>query len=183
MHEDALNPPNRWQHWNGEGWPGILDQLALYVRLKVPCRWPWRREAFTLIELDVPVYEAWDRLFSPPGLKYWLQPIGGGVLAPGQLLQVHLGDASGTVEMEIKEVVAPSFRFYPSMHFTMRRAAWNTEVPGRMFLEPAGWGRSVLQMFQYNWENLPAELQRSERQLLSGYWGAAMERAAQRCQR
>src|SRR5579859_3941497 len=26
MHEDALNPPNRWQHWNGEGWPGILDQ-------------------------------------------------------------------------------------------------------------------------------------------------------------
>lgn len=178
--EEGFNPPSRWQHWNGEGWPGILDQLAIYTRTGIPCRWPWRREAYALTELAVPLYEAWDRLFSPPGLKYWLLPLSGTLLA-GQTMQIQMGDASGTVEMLVHEIVQPSFRFYPYVTFSMRRSVWNAEVPGRLFMEPAGWGRSVLQMFQYGWENLPPALQRSEREVLAGFWAAAMQRASIRC--
>src|SRR6185295_19778296 len=68
--EEALNPPWDWQTWNGGGWPGILDQLAAYLRTGMEWRWPWRRMGpYAQIELPLSVYEAWDRLLSPASLK------------------------------------------------------------------------------------------------------------------
>ena len=72
--EEAVNPPWDWQTWNGGGWPGILDQLAAYLRTGMEWRWPWRRMGpYAQVELGVPFYEAWDRLLSPSGLRFWLQ--------------------------------------------------------------------------------------------------------------
>src|SRR5262249_42164290 len=60
---------------------------------------------------------------------------------------------------------------------------WNCELPGRIWLEPAGWGRSLLQVFHTNWENLPGPLQLSERRLIAGFWADAVQRAAGVCNR
>lgn len=178
--EDAFNPPSRWQYWNGEGWPGILEQLETYVRLGNRCRWPWRREGYALIELPVPVYDAWDRLLNPMGLKYWLPTIAGS-FGSDPILTIHLGDASGSVQMTIKEVIPPSFRSYPSVTFSLTRPSWGAEISGRLFMEPAGWGRTVFQVFHAGWENVNPELQLAERRLLAAFWADAMRRAAFRC--
>lgn len=182
--EEACNPPWDWQTWNGGGWPGILDQLAAYLRTGMEWRWPWRRMGpYAQIELPVPIYEAWDRLFSPNGLKYWLLSAGGSI-EPGQSLTVFLGDASGMVDFTVNEVVQPGQSapsFLPHVLFSIKRPVWNTQVGGRLWIEPAGWGRSIFQVFHYNWENLPPALQLPERKILTGYWAGAMRRASQMC--
>lgn len=180
--EEARNPPWDWQTWNGGGWPGILDQLAAYLRTGMEWRWPWRRMGpYAQVELPSPVYEVWDRLFSPQGLKYWLLAAQG-VIAPGQTLPIFMGDASGIVELNVGEVVQPGQSppsFLPHVTFSLRRQAWGAEVGGRLWIEPAGWGRSILQVFHYNWESLPAGLQLSERRLVAAFWAGAMRRAQQ----
>jgi uncharacterized protein YndB with AHSA1/START domain len=182
--EEAQNPPWDWQTWNGGGWPGILDQLAAYLRTGMEWRWPWRRMGpYAQIELPVPLYEAWDRLFSPNSLKYWLLSTQGSIAA-GQSLQIFLGDASGMVEMNVHEVVQPGQSapsFLPSAAFSLKRQVWATEVGGRIWIEPAGWGRSLFQVFHYNWENLPPGLQLSERRILTSFWAGAMQRALMMC--
>lgn len=182
--EDAKNPPWDWQTWNGGGWPGILDQLAAFLRTGMEWRWPWRRMGpYAQIELPVPMYDAWDKLFSPNALKYWLLSAKG-TIEPGQVLPIVLGDASGIVEMAVNEVVLPGQSapsFLPHVAYSIRRGVWNTEVGGRLWIEPSGWGRSLFQVFHYNWENLPAGLQLSERRLLSSFWAGAMRRALQLC--
>lgn len=184
--EEAINPPWDWQTWNGGGWPGILNQLSAYLRTGRSWRWPWRRMGpYAQIELPISVYEAWDQLFSPSGLKYWMLAMHGS-LTPGASLPVMMGDASGMVEMQVQEVVQPGEKplsFLPYVTFALRRPAWNCEVPGRLWLEPAGWGRCLLQVFCTNWENLPAPLQLSERRLVSGFWADAVQRAAMFCGR
>jgi hypothetical protein len=46
-------------------------------------------------------------------------------------------------------------------------------------MEPAGLGRSLLQVFHSDWDRLPPELQLSERKLVTGFWTGAMIRAGQ----
>lgn len=182
--EEATNPPWDWQTWNGGGWPGILDQLAAYLRTGMTWRWPWRRMGpYAQVELPVPLYEAWDRLCSRSALKYWLLA-SLGELAPGQTLPIFMGDASGMVEMQVREVAQPGQSppsFLPWVSFALRREVWKTEIGGRLWMEPAGWGRSLLQVFHFNWENLPPEIQLSERRILTGFWAGAMRRALQMC--
>ena len=182
--EEAINPPWDWQTWNGGGWPGILDQLAAYLRTGTEWRWPWRRMGpYAQIELSVPFYDGWDRLFSPSGLRFWLQVMQGD-LAPGKSLTILMGDASGAVEMAVREIVLPGQSppsFLPHMDFALKRPVWNSEVGGRLWMEPAGWGRCLLQVVHYNWENLPPELQLSERKILTSFWTGAARRAGLMC--
>ena len=92
------------------------------------------------------------------------------------------GDASGTVDMLVKEVADPGQEFpsfLPHASFALRRDVWGREVGGHLWIEPAGLGRSLLQVFHDNWENLPPELQLSERKLVCGFWTGALVRARQ----
>jgi uncharacterized protein YndB with AHSA1/START domain len=179
--EDAANPPADWQTWNGGGWPGILDQLAAYLRTGMEWRWPWRRMGpYVQVELAAPPFQAWDQLMSPAAVKFWLQRMSGSV-APGDSVTILMGDASGMVEMAVSTVVdagqsPPSF--LPYIEFALRRKAWGNDVGGRLWIEPAGWGRSLLQVFHYGWEDLPGNLQLSERKILTSFWAGAMRRAA-----
>jgi uncharacterized protein YndB with AHSA1/START domain len=180
--EEATNPPWDWQTWNGGGWPGILDQLAAHLRTGMEWRWPWRRMGpYAQVELPTLVYPAWDQLFAPNSLKYWLVARTGEI-APGSVLNIMMGDASGTLDMTVDEVVAPGQlppSFLPYVNYRLRRPAWNCEIAGRIWLEPAGWGKCLLQAFHYNWEALPGDLQKSERRLLTGYWAESARRAQQ----
>ncbi len=179
--EEAFNPPWDWQTWNGGGWPGILDQLAAYLRTGMSWRWPWRRMGpYAQVELPVPFFEGWDRLMSPSGLRFWLQVMKG-EMQSGQALTILMGDASGAVEMTAHEIVQPGQSppsFLPAINFSLTRPVWNTEVGGRLWMEPAGWGRSLLQVVHYNWENLPPALQLSERKIAANFWAGAVRRAS-----
>jgi uncharacterized protein YndB with AHSA1/START domain len=182
--EEAINPPWDWQTWNGGGWPGILNQLAAYLRTGTEWRWPWRRMGpYAQIELPVPFYEGWDRLFNPAGLRFWLQVMHGD-MAPGQELMILMGDASGAIQMAVHEIVQPGQSppsFLPYINFTLNRQVWHSEVGGRLWMEPAGWGRSLLQVVHYNWENLPPGLQLSERKIVTSFWAGAVQRARLMC--
>jgi uncharacterized protein YndB with AHSA1/START domain len=180
--EEALNPPSDWQTWNGGGWPGILNQLGSYLRTGTSWRWPWRRMGpYVQIELPLPPFEAWNALLSPPALQYWLQRRYGYV-APGETLTLVMGDASGTVQLRVRELAEPGQKFpsfLPSLSFELSRDVWETTVPGFLWIEPAGLGRSVFQVFHENWENVRPELQLSERKIVAGFWVGAMVRASQ----
>jgi uncharacterized protein YndB with AHSA1/START domain len=180
--EECLNPPADWQTWNGGGWPGILEQLAHYLRTGLEWRWPWRRMGpYVQVELPAPPFEAWDRLVNPAAVRFWLQRMHG-TIEPGGELTIMMGDASGRVTMRVREVVDPgqSFpSFLPSIDFGLARPAWGAEVGGKLWIEPAGWGRSLLQVFHCNWEDLPGALQLGERRIVTAFWAGAMRRAVQ----
>lgn len=180
--EEAKNPPWDWQTWNGGGWVGILDQLSAHLRTGLSWRWPWRRMGpYAQVELPVPMYAAWDQLVNPAALKYWLLAMEGSI-TPGTTLPILMGDASGIVEMRVREVVQPGQTppsFLPHVTYGLHRAAWGAEVGGRLWIEPAGLAGSLLQAFHYNWESLPAAAQLSERKLLTAFWADALRRARQ----
>jgi uncharacterized protein YndB with AHSA1/START domain len=182
--EEAFNPPWDWQTWNGGGWPGILDQLAAFLRTGTEWRWPWRRVGpYAQIELGVPFYDAWQRLTSDGGLRFWLQ-VTEGALAVGENLTILMGDASGSITMTTHEITPPGQAlpsFLPAITYTLSRPIWQSAVGGRLWLEPAGWGRSLFQAVHYNWENLPPALQLSERKILTSFWAGAARRASQLC--
>jgi uncharacterized protein YndB with AHSA1/START domain len=184
--EEATNPPSDWQTWNGGGWPGIINQLAAYLRTGTSWRWPWRRMGpYVQIELPLSPFEAWNALLSPPALQYWLQRRYG-TAVPGDTLTLVMGDASGTVDLHVHELAEPGQKFpsfLPSLTFALTREVWRTTVPGYLWIEPAGLGRSLLQVFHENWENLPPELQLPERKLVTGFWTGALVRASQMFQR
>lgn len=184
--EEAKNPPWDWQTWNGGGWPGILDQLTTYLRTGVNSRWPWRRMGpYAQIELPVSIYEAWDNLFSESGLRYWLQVMNG-ELQPDETLALMMGDASGALNLTVRRVVQPGQEppsFLPYVDYAISRPVWDCEVHGRVWIEPAGWGKSLLQAFHSNWENLPPDLQLSERRLVTNFFRGASQRAQQLCMR
>ena len=95
-----------------------------------------------------------------------------------------MGDASGVVELTVQEVVLPGEvppSFLPSVRFSLRRPVWACEVGGRLWLEPAGWGQSLLQIFLFNWENLPPGLQLPERKILTSFLSGAANRAYLLC--
>jgi uncharacterized protein YndB with AHSA1/START domain len=181
--EEAVNPPADWQTWNGGGWPGILDQLAAYLRTGTEWRWPWRRMGpYVQVELASSPFEAWDTLMSPSALKFWMQRMSGDVTL-GSSVVLMMGDASGTVELAVREVVdagqqAPSF--LPHVDFALRRGSWGGELGGRLWIEPAGLGRSLLQVFHYGWESLPPSPGLlEERKVLTSFWAGAARRAVQ----
>jgi uncharacterized protein YndB with AHSA1/START domain len=178
--DEAFNPPARAGHYRGEGWPEILDILAAFLRTETDYRWPCRSQSYVLTELPVTIYGAWDRLFSPAGLKWWLH-VFAGEIAKGQTVTIEMGDASGTVEMVIHEVMPPAYNTYPFIVFACKRPFWPAEVRGRIFLEPAGWGASILQVYQTGWENLGPALQLHERRVIVGFWAEAFRRASQVC--
>ena len=180
--EEAFNPPTDWQTWNGGGWPGILNQLGSYLRTGTSWRWPWRRMGpYAQIQLPLSPFEAWNALTAPAALQYWLQRRYG-AFEPGQAMTLVMGDASGTVELAVREHAEPGQEFpsfLPHADFALRREVWGSEVGGRLWIEPAGLGRSLLQVFHYNWENLPPALQLSERKLVCDFWTGALVRASQ----
>lgn len=182
--EEAINPPWDWQTWNGGGWPGILEQLASYLRTNTGWRWPWRRVGpYAQIELPVDIYQVWDKLTSAAGLRFWLQLMQG-ELAQHQPMTLMMGDASGAIECTPREIVPPgqsSPSFLPSITFTLKRAAWNTELGGRIWVDPAGWGRSILQVVHYNWENLRVADVLAERRIITSFWAGAARRALFLC--
>jgi uncharacterized protein YndB with AHSA1/START domain len=179
--DEALNPPARTGHYRGEGWPEILENLATYLRTGMSMRWPSRSQSYVLVDLPVTLYAAWDKLFGPTSLKWWLHGFFG-QMTPGQSVAVHIGDASGSVELAIEEVLPPAYNVYPSVKFTMKKPSWPAAVPGRIFLEPAGWGQSILQVFQTDWENLGPGHMPAARAIVVGFWAEAFRRAQQLCE-
>lgn len=182
--EEAFNPPWDWQTWNGGGWPGILEQLAAHLRTGMDWRWPWRRMGpYIQVEIPLSMYDAWDRLFSAAGLRYWLQVMHGS-MAPGQPLTLLMGDASGMVQMLVREVIEPGQAppsFLPRLAYGLNRPVWNADVGGQIWIDPSGWERCILQAVHYNWENLPGELQLPERKILTSFWAGAARRAQLLC--
>ena len=61
---------------------------------------------YVQIELPISVYTAWDQLFSPHGLKYWLLTMSGAI-QPGATLPIMMGDASRPLQHVTRSVVNP----------------------------------------------------------------------------
>jgi uncharacterized protein YndB with AHSA1/START domain len=180
--EEAKNPPWDWQTWNGGGWPGILDNLSNHLRTGTTWRWVWRRMGpYAQIELPLSIFGAWDQLVSPMATKYWLLNMGG-ALQVGETIPIAMGDASGIVHMTVTEIVQPGEKppsFLPHISYSLNRPSWGASIIGRLWIEPAGWGKSLLQMFHYNWEALPGDLQLTERRIVAAFWADAAKRAKQ----
>ncbi|GGK76573.1 hypothetical protein GCM10012284_08180 [Mangrovihabitans endophyticus] len=178
--EEATNPPSDWRSWNGMGWPGILDQLANYLRTGVDSRWPWRRMGpYLQIPLPQMPYAAWAALTSPPAVQHWLQRSAGS-LTVGDPMTVVMGDASGTVELTVTKSVDAGQEFpsyMPYLEFELRRPSWRAALGGRLWIEPAGLGESLLQVFHHGWERLDIHDPVTERKLLTSFWTGAAARA------
>ncbi|MEU4445539.1 methyltransferase [Actinosynnema sp. NPDC050801] len=182
--EQATNPPSDWRSWNGMGWPGILDQLATYLRTGSNTRWPWRRMGpYLQIPLPMMPFEAWELLTSPGAVKHWLQRSAGS-FAPDDELTLVMGDASGTVRMRVTRVVDSGQEFpsyLPHLEFELRRPSWERALGGRIWIEPAGLGQSLLQVFHFDWERLDLADPVTERRLLTNFWINAAGRAQMLC--
>lgn len=182
--EEATNPPSDWRSWNGMGWPGILDQLANYLRTGANTRWPWRRMGpYLQIPLPMMPFEAWELLTSPGAIKHWMQRSRGS-LAPDDELTLVMGDASGTVRMRVTKFVEAGQEFpsyLPYLEFELRRPSWSSALGGRMWIEPTGLGQSLLQIFHFDWEHLDVLDPVTERRLLTNFWVNAAARAQMLC--
>ena len=178
--EEATNPPSDWRSWNGMGWPGILDQLAGYLRTGTNTRWPWRRMGpYFQIPLPAMPFQAWEALTSAGAVKHWMQRTAGSLVV-GDVMTLVMGDASGTVEFTVTKSVDTGQEFpsyMPYLEFELRRPSWSAALGGRMWIEPAGLGKSLLQIFHYDWERLDIRDPVTERKLLTNYWINAAGRA------
>lgn len=178
--EETTNPPSDWRSWNGMGWPGILDQLARYLRTGTSWRWPWRRMGpYVQAELAAPPFEAWEALTASGAIKHWLQRARGS-LAVGDPMTLTMGDASGSAVLEAVRVVDAGQEFpsyLPYIEFSFGRPAWQRALGGRLWIEPAGLGRSLLQVFLFDWEGLALANPIEERRILTGFWTSALGRA------
>ena len=84
--EEATNPPSDWRSWNGMGWPGILDQLARYLRTGRNTRWPWRRMGpYIQIPLQAMPFQAWEALTNPGAVKHWMQRAAGSLTVDDEM--------------------------------------------------------------------------------------------------
>lgn len=179
--EQAVNPPSDWRSWNGMGWPGILEQLAGHLRTGTDWRWPWRRMGpYVQMVLPAPPFAAWDALTSAGGVQHWLQRSAGDLAADGQPATLVMGDASGTVLCQVTRSVeaAQEFPSYlPYLEFELYRPAWERRLGGRLWIEPAGLGRGLLQVFLHGWEALALPDPPAERRILTNYWIGAFRRA------
>lgn len=180
--ERATNPPSDWRSWNGMGWPGILDQLAEHLRTGRRRRWTWRRMGpYVQTELPVGTFEAWSALTGVPALQFWLGR-SSGTLDPGGEVDFTLGDASGVARITVVEHVEanqsfPSFQ--PRLEFRLSRPGWPGPLTCHLWIEPAGLGRSILQIFHSGWEQWgPLEHAPVDRELLVTFWTSAFQRLA-----
>ncbi|MDT0329473.1 SRPBCC domain-containing protein [Nocardiopsis lambiniae] len=178
--ERATNPPSDWRSWNGMGWPGILDQLAEHLRTGRRQRWPWRRMGpYVQTELPLGTFEAWSTLTSIPALQFWLGR-SSGTLVEGDRVDFTIGDASGTASLAVTRHVEanqsfPSFQ--PRLEFTLHRLGWPGPLDGHLWIEPAGLGRSVLQVFHSGWERFGQLAEAPvDRALLTAFWASAFGR-------
>jgi len=178
--EEATNPPSDWRSWNGMGWPGILDQLARYLRTGQNARWPWRRMGpYIQIPLPAMPFQAWEALTSPGAVKHWMQRSAGS-LAVDDEMTLTMGDASGTVLLRVTKSVDTGQEFpsyLPYVEFQLRRPGWTAALGGRMWVEPAGLGESLLQLFHYGWEGLDLRDPLAERKVLTDFWVNSAARA------
>ena len=178
--EECANPPSDWRSWNGMGWPGILEQLASHLRTGTSWRWPWRRMGpYVQVEIGAPPFQAWEALTSDGAVKHWLQRSAGS-LRPGDPMTLTMGDASGSVILEATRVVDAGQEFpayLPYIEVSLRRAAADRSLGGRLWIESAGLGRSLLQVFTYNWEGLWLTDPLEERRILTAFWVSAFGRA------
>jgi 2-polyprenyl-3-methyl-5-hydroxy-6-metoxy-1,4-benzoquinol methylase len=178
--EEATNPPSDWRSWNGMGWPGILDQLARYLRTGRNTRWPWRRMGpYIQIPLQAMPFQAWEALTNPGAVKHWMQRAAGS-LAVDDEMTLTMGDASGTVLLRVTKSVDTGQEFpsyMPYVEFQLRRPSWTAALGGRMWIEPAGLGESLLQIFHYGWEGLDVHDPLAERKLLTDFWVNSAARA------
>jgi uncharacterized protein YndB with AHSA1/START domain/SAM-dependent methyltransferase len=178
--EETTNPPSDWRSWNGMGWPGILDQLARYLRTGMNSRWPWRRMGpYIQIPLPVMPFQAWEALTSPGAVKHWLQR-NAGSLAVDDEMTLTMGDASGTILLRVTKSVDTGQEFpsyMPYLEFQLRRPSWTAALGGRMWIEPAALGASLLQVFHYGWEGLDLRDPLPERKILTDFWVSAAARA------
>lgn len=178
--EEATNPPSDWRSWNGMGWPGILDQLARYLRTGRNCRWPWRRMGpYLQIPLPVMPFQAWEALTSPGAVKHWLQRSAGSLTVDDEMT-LTMGDASGTALLRVTKLVDSGQEFpsyLPYAEFRLRRPSWREALGGRIWIEPAALGESLLQVFHYGWEGLDIPDPLTERKILTDFWVDAAGRA------
>jgi uncharacterized protein YndB with AHSA1/START domain/SAM-dependent methyltransferase len=178
--EEATNPPSDWRSWNGMGWPGILDQLARYLRTGRNTRWPWRRMGpYIQVPLPAMPFQAWEALTSPGAVKHWMQRAAGS-LAVDDEMTLTMGDASGTVLFRVTKSVDTGQEFpsyMPYVEFQLRRPSWAAALGGRLWIEPAGLGGSLLQIFHYGWEGLDLRDALVERKLLTDFWVSSAARA------
>ncbi|MFY1702673.1 SRPBCC family protein [Micromonospora sp. WMMA1923] len=183
--EESFNPPSDWRSWNGMGWPGILDQLADYLRTGTAWRWPWRRMGpYVQVELPGSTFEVWSMLTAVSASQYWLSRTSGS-LAEGETVGIILGDASGVATLAVHRHLEAYQQFpsyLPRLEFNLRRAGWPGELAGHLWIEPAGLGRSLLQVFHSGWEIFGSGTPPlAERRILTGFWVGAMGRAHQLC--
>lgn len=178
--EEAVNPPSDWRAWNGNGWPGILDQLAGYMRTGTTHRWPWRRMGpYVQIELDATPYDAWELLSKPEALRYWLQRRYGS-FTTGDKLTLVMGDASGIIEMDVHRHVEPNQQFpsyLPWLEFGLRRPHWDVELGGKLYIEQTSVNHSLFQIFAENWDQIPVENKIEERKIIATFFRDSMVRA------
>lgn len=178
--ETLDNGPADWRSWNGMGWPGILDQLAHYVTTGRRARWTWRRMG-PYIQMVMPAdsFRVWATLTAVPSLQFWLGRTAGS-LDEGRTVSFILGDASGTAELTVVRHVEANQQFpsyQPNLAFQLDRPGWPGTLTGYLWIEPAGLGQSILQVFINGWEIFGSmDAAPADRHILASFWAAAFER-------
>jgi uncharacterized protein YndB with AHSA1/START domain len=183
--EEAYNPASDWRSWNGMGWPGILDQLKDFVRTGTPWRWPWRRMGpYVQTEVSGMTFEVWGLLTSVSACQFWLNRAAGS-LTWDDSAEIILGDASGVATLEVRRHVEAYQEFpsyLPRLEFGLGRPGWPGQLSGHLWIEPAGLGRSLLQVFHSGWEMFGAVAPPlAERKILTDFWVGAFGRADMLC--
>lgn len=176
------NGPDDWRSWNGMGWPGIIDQLGDHLSTGRNTRWPWRRMGpFVQYLMPVPSFLVWPRLVAEESLPFWMGRTSGS-LQPDDTLQFMIGDASGTGELTVTNLVEPNQQFpsfQPSLSFKLQRQGSPGPLSGFLWLEPAGLDSSIAQVFLSGWECYgPLEKAPVDRHMLTSYWTSAFGRLA-----
>lgn len=174
------NGPSDWRSWNGMGWPGIIDQLGDHLSTGRNTRWTWRRMGpFVQFPMPAPSFLVWPRLVAEESLPFWMGRTQGSFTAE-DTMKFMIGDASGTSELTVTEVVEPNQKFpsfQPSLSFLLRREGSPGPLAGYLWLEPGGLHTSIAQVFMSGWECYgPLENAPIDRHLLTSFWIGAFQR-------
>ena len=180
--ESLVNGPNDWRSWNGMGWPGIIDQLAQHLVTQRNTRWTWRRMGpYVQYVVPCPTFVLWQLLTSSDSLAYWMGRTHGS-FTTGDPMTFMLGDASGTAQLTVTQRRDPNQEFpsyQPSFTFEIIRDGSPGPLSGYLWLEPAGLGESILQVFMSGWEKYGAlEHAPIDRKLFTEFWVGAFGRLA-----
>jgi hypothetical protein len=129
-------------------------------------------------------FEAWALLTSVSACQFWLGRASGSLSDDGPV-DVILGDASGVATLIVRRRIDAYQQFpsyLPRLEFGLRRPGWPGELTGHLWIEPAGLGRSLLQVFHGGWEMFDAATPPlAERKILTEFWVGAFGRAEMLC--